>query len=131
MLQVEVRTQDADPVALFTALRKTLNNLHESGWTARDIYRTRQHLRHQEATASTSPRLESVLLTEVFGDRPSLDETLSSELILEDLRTGIALDHPVWVLEVADATALAEHAEALGLDHRILRAAEIEIEPTE
>ena len=131
LLQVELRTQEADPVTLLSTLRKTLQRLPQDGWSPRDVHRLKKHLAHQPGSSSTSPRLESLLLGEAFGPSPTLDPNLESEAILEVLSRGIALDAPLIVMEVGDSEELAAYAESQGISTRILKAEEVEMEPTD
>ena len=131
LLQLEVRTQEADPVELLSALEETLDNLSEHGWSPRDAHRLQSHLKHRPESSPTSPRLESLLLAEVFGDSPSSSHEQDLEAVLELLQKGISLESPFIVMEVADASALEEYARDQGLTLRVLRAADLEAVPTD
>ena len=131
LLQLEVRTQEADPVELLSALQATLDNLSEHGWSPRDAHRLRLHLEHLPESSATSPRLESLLLAEVFGASPSSSKEQDLDAVLELLHKGISLESPLIVMEVADASVLEDYARDHGLTIRVLRAVDLEIEPTD
>ena len=131
LLQLEVRTQDADPIALFDALHEGVSNLHQNGWTRRDLYRSNQHLSHREEPPHTSPRVESLLLAETFGLPPKASPEIPTESILEFLLKGIQLEHPIFVMEVGNSEALAAHASGLGFEVKTLRAIDLVTEATD
>ena len=131
LLQIELRTQDADPVLLLSALKETLHSLPKHGWSARDVHRLSAHLAERPESTSTSPRLESLLLSEVFGPAPEAEQDLQTEIILELLQSGFSLTTPLIVMEVGDAEPLEAYAASQGISTRVIRAAEIEMEPTD
>ena len=131
LLQVELRTQDAEPIALLKALRATLQNLSLHGFSPRDVHRLRSHLEHLPEASSTSPRLESLLLAEVFGPSPSAAVDHDAAALLEFLHQGLSLQAPFIVMEVADAAEVERYAQDQGIAVRVLRAEEIEVVPTD
>ena len=131
LLQLEIRTQQEDPVVLLSSLRDALNGLPRDGWSPRDVHRLREHLAHQPESSSTSPRLESLLLAEVFGPSPTPERSLDNAAILDMLQRGIAVEAPLIVMEVGEAKELAAYAQSHGIPTRILRAEDIDIEPTD
>lgn len=122
LLMVNVRSQDADPVALFDALTGTLMNLESTGWTARDHHRLNVHLDHAKPPTKTQARLESQLLTNVFGPTPAPRFQEDASSTLEALQQGIKNQRLALVMEVSEPEVLAKHAADQGFNVQVLSA---------
>jgi hypothetical protein len=122
LIMVNVRSQDADPVAMFDAITKTLMNIDFSGWTARDHHRLNKHLDKAIPQARTQVRLESQLLTEVFGPSPAAGFQEDASPTLEALQEGIRTQRLALVMEVSESEVLAEHASKQGFQVQVLSA---------
>jgi len=114
LLQVHVRTQDADPVALFDTLVTTLSRLHQHGWSPRDVHREQQNQRLKPGSKTANLRLESQLLAHVFGPSPkaNLDSLRKDTQTL--LSQSIAPSPLVIVMQVSESESLLSHAHAQG-----------------
>lgn len=122
LILINIRSQDADPVAFFDALSSSIMGLKTAGWTARDHHRHNQHLANTNAAPSTQARLESRLLAHVFGPTPQAEMQNDDDDTLEALRNGIHPSRLSLVMEVSDPAALEAHAKAKGFAVQVLRA---------
>jgi hypothetical protein len=121
-LLVSIRSQDADPVALFETLSQAIQDLHTDGWSPRDHARHNQHLSAVEEVPQTSLRLESQLLAAVFGSTPKAGFQENPERTLRALREGILLDQLMMVMEVGESDALVAYAKDAGFEVQVLSA---------
>jgi hypothetical protein len=122
LIQISVRSQDADPIVMFDALTTSLMGLNTSGWTARDHHRHNQHLSETKPAPSTQERLESQLVATVFGPTPRAKAQSDASETLEALQQGIQAHRLSLVMEVSETEPLVEYAREKGFDVQVLSA---------
>ena len=122
LILISVRSQDADPIAMFDALTTSLMGLNTSGWTPRDHHRHNQHLAETTLPPPNRERLESQLVASVFGPTPQAEIQPSASETLEALQQGIQAHHLSLVMEVGETDPLVEHARKKGFVVQVLSA---------
>ncbi len=122
LILISVRSQDADPIAMFDALTTSLMGLNTSGWTARDHHRHNQHLAGTTPPPSTQERLESQLVASVFGPTPLAEIQSNASETLEALQQGIQAHRLSLVMEVSEPDPLVEYAREKGFEVQVLSA---------
>jgi len=126
LLQIEVRTQDADPVALFDTLVASFSSLQQHGWSPRDVHREKEHLRVKGNANSSRLRLESQLLANVFGPSPKATLETLKEDTARLLRQSVSSDPVTIVMQVGNAETLLPHAQKRGFHTQLFKQGEWE-----